>query len=224
MRDFLEQHGHATVDALVSRDDIAFCVRDLPAIPRAGIRNAVRTPALRDLANSSPVVELARQVAGPSPRLVRAIVFDKSPEANWSVPWHQDVTIAVRERIDTSGFGPWSVKDDLPHVAPPPEILAAISTIRIHLDDCPASNGPLQVIPGSHTQGLLIPAQIDMWKSKGTVITLEARAGDAVLFKPLTLHSSAKSVEPRHRRVLHLEYASIDLPNGLAWPDWSTLP
>jgi ectoine hydroxylase-related dioxygenase (phytanoyl-CoA dioxygenase family) len=224
MLQHLEEHGHAAVRGLLRTGDIASCLQALPAIPKAGLRNAVRTPALRDLASSSAVVSLAKQVAGPSPRLVRAILFDKSPEANWSVPWHQDVTIAVRERIDTPGFGPWSVKDELPHVTPPPEILAAISTIRIHLDDCPETNGPLQVIPQSHNDGLLTPAQIDQWKSKGPIVTLEAQAGDAILFKPLALHASAKSIEPKHRRVLHLEYACTDLPNGLAWPNWSALP
>ena len=41
---------------------------------------------------------------------VRATLFDKVEGANWLVPWHQDLTICVRERIDVPGYGPWSIK------------------------------------------------------------------------------------------------------------------
>ncbi|MEZ5299860.1 MAG: hypothetical protein R3F11_04210 [Verrucomicrobiales bacterium] len=35
---------------------------------------------------------------------VRAIYFDKSPESNWGVAWHQDLTIAVAARAVVPGF------------------------------------------------------------------------------------------------------------------------
>jgi hypothetical protein len=44
------------------------------------------------------------------PRPVRSIYFDKTPETNWMVAWHQDLTLSVRDRIDVAGFGPWSVE------------------------------------------------------------------------------------------------------------------
>ncbi len=220
MQQALERDGYGIASGLVPEREIARCLSKLPEIPRAGLRNAVRVPSLRGLAEVPAVQKLVNDLLGPSPRLDRAILFDKSPDANWSVPWHQDVTIAVRARIDTPGFGPWSVKDELPHVTPPAAILASIATIRIHLDDCPAENGPLQVIPRSHLRGLLTDEEIDRSRADGPIVTLEARAGDAVLFKPLTLHASAKATAPTHRRVLHLEYAGVDLPNGLQWPDW----
>ncbi|MDE1176693.1 MAG: hypothetical protein PW789_08795 [Edaphobacter sp.] len=44
---------------------------------------------------------------------VRGILFDKQDGANWKVPWHQDVTIAVREHVEADGYGPWSMKAGL---------------------------------------------------------------------------------------------------------------
>jgi hypothetical protein len=43
--------------------------------------------------------------------------------------------IAVRQRIDVMGFGPWSRKEGVWHVAPPIGVLAAMRTLRVHLDD-----------------------------------------------------------------------------------------
>ena len=52
-------------------------------------------------------------------------------------PWHQDLSIAVKERHEVAGFGPWSVKEGVP-VQPPVEILESMLTLRLHLDDCHA--------------------------------------------------------------------------------------
>ena len=35
--------------------------------------------------------------------------------------------------------------------------------------------------------------------------------------RPLLLHASSASQSPRHRRVIHLEYAADPLPGGLVW-------
>lgn len=88
--------------------------------------------------------------------------------------------------------------------------------IRVHLDDCPASNGALQVIPGSHRYGWL-DDQIDEWKSRGLEMTCEVGAGGIVSMCPLTLHASAPSENPGNRRVIHIEFAAEDLPGDLDW-------
>src|SRR5205807_4301579 len=91
---------------------------------------------------------------------VRAIYFDKSPEANWLVSWHQDLTLALRARAEVPGFGPWSTKDGIPHVQPPVELLQQMLSVRLHLDDADESNGALRVLPGSHRCERLAPARI----------------------------------------------------------------
>jgi hypothetical protein len=99
--------------------------------------------------------DLATRLAGRPARMVRILAFDKTPETNWGVPWHQDRTVAVKRRVDVDGFGPWSVKAGMPHVAPPEALLEAMFSLRLHLDDCGRQNGPLKIAPGSHRLGRL---------------------------------------------------------------------
>jgi ectoine hydroxylase-related dioxygenase (phytanoyl-CoA dioxygenase family) len=148
---------------------------------------------------------------------VRALYFDKSPQRNWLVSWHQDLTLAVHARIETPGFGPWSTKQGVPHVQPPVEFLAQMLTVRLHFDDTDESNGALRVLPGSHRLGRLSPARIREICLGQSPVLCRAAAGDALLMRPLLLHASSRSQSSRPRRVLHLEYASFALPNGLAW-------
>ena len=61
---------------------------------------------LRSLSDDGPPALLARALLGSSARPVKVTVFDKTPAANWKVPWHQDLTIAVRERRDAEGSAP----------------------------------------------------------------------------------------------------------------------
>ncbi|MFO0952967.1 MAG: phytanoyl-CoA dioxygenase family protein [Isosphaeraceae bacterium] len=145
--------------------------------------------------------------------------FDKSPAANWLVPWHQDVTIAVARKVEASGFGPWSLKNGIPHVQPPEALLAQMIAVRLHLDACDASNGALRVIPGSHRGGRLDPDQIAAARAASAEVLCEAEAGDALLMRPLLLHASSKSVADGRRRVLHVEYCSGRLPEGMDWHD-----
>jgi ectoine hydroxylase-related dioxygenase (phytanoyl-CoA dioxygenase family) len=156
---------------------------------------------------------------GPDAQPVRAIFFDKTPASNWLVPWHQDLTIAVASKVEAPGFGPWSVKNGIPHVQPPAALLEQMIAVRLHFDDCDASNGALRVVPGSHHGGRLEPDQISAARAATEVVVCEAAAGDALLMRPLLLHASSKSVTDRRRRILHIEYCSGNLPEGLAWHD-----
>jgi ectoine hydroxylase-related dioxygenase (phytanoyl-CoA dioxygenase family) len=133
------------------------------------------------------------------------------------VPWHQDLTIAVRERREAAGFGPWSVKDGVVHVQPPDEVIARMLAVRIHLDDADAKNGALRVIPGSHREGRLSAEAIGLWTTTCEGVTIDAPAGSALLMRPHLLHASSAAERPSQRRVIHLEYAAERLPFGLEW-------
>jgi ectoine hydroxylase-related dioxygenase (phytanoyl-CoA dioxygenase family) len=148
---------------------------------------------------------------------VRAIYFDKSSEANWLVTWHQDLTLAVRNRAEVPGFGPWSMKDGILHVQPPVELLEQMLTLRLHLDDADGANGALRVLPGSHRLGRLSAKRIQEVTAQQSEVLCTASAGDALLMRPLILHASGRSRSHRHRRVLHIEYAAFPLPAGLQW-------
>jgi ectoine hydroxylase-related dioxygenase (phytanoyl-CoA dioxygenase family) len=85
------------------------------------------------------------------------------------------------------------------------------------LDDCDASNGALKVIAGSHRSGKIPPGEIARWTAGDAPVICEVPKGGALLLRPLLLHASSPAESPRHRRVLHLEYTTQPLPNGLTW-------
>lgn len=185
-----------------------------------GVRNLLRLSlGVSHLAASPSFLSLIEDATGRTAFPVRAIFFDKTVESNWRVPWHQDLTIAVTERFETSGFGPWSVKTSVVHVQPPLEILQNITALRLHLDACDESNGALRVIPGSHLGGELNREQVDSAARSGRTVTCAVAKGGVLLMRPLLLHASSPASSPSHRRVLHIEYACDELPNGLEWFD-----
>ena len=180
-----------------------------------GIRGLLRSSdVITHWAHSEAVLKLLPENLRP----VRGILFDKVPGANWKVAWHQDMTITVVARHDVAGYGPWSLKEDAWHVQPPMEVMEAMTTLRLHLDDTPAENGALRVIPASHLVGRLSAKDIARCREAVSEHVCEARAGDILLMKPLLLHASAPSTRPGHRRVVHIEYARTSLlHSALSW-------
>ncbi|MGV3724809.1 MAG: phytanoyl-CoA dioxygenase family protein, partial [Actinomycetota bacterium] len=206
----LELDGFALLPALLSAGEVAELIAAVEAAEgfrRGGMRRvAERVPAVAALSRSRAIRNAVEAVLGPDVTLARSLLFDKTPAGNWNVAWHQDVTIAVRERLDALGFSAWSVKDGVPHVQPPDEVLARVLAVRVHLDDCGPDNGALRVLPGSHAHGRLSEEAVDAWRARVPERVCAARAGDALLMRPLLLHASSAAVRPAHRRVIQLEF------------------
>ena len=169
------------------------------------------------LAPDGCIGAVAASVFGASAKPVRAILFNKSPETNWSLAWHQDRTICVKERRETPGFGPWTIKSGLLHVAPPFDLLTRMVTLRAHLDDVPATNAPLLIAPGSHLHGRVAVNDIDKIIALNGTEACVAEAGDIWLYAAPILHASKKAASPASRRVLQVDYAAEELPGGLEW-------
>jgi ectoine hydroxylase-related dioxygenase (phytanoyl-CoA dioxygenase family) len=182
-----------------------------------GARNLLALPAIQRLVSARQMSELVEAALGKPGIPVRGILFNKVAAANWSVAWHQDRMIAVQERHEVPDFGPWSLKEGVWHVEPPPDVLERMLTLRVHLDDCFAENGPLRIIPGSHRNGKLGPSEIGDRCENGRIVTCTVARGGVVFMRPLILHSSSKAIQPSIRRVVHLEFASEPLQNGLEW-------
>jgi hypothetical protein len=182
-----------------------------------GARNlfAIYPPAA-SLWRRPQLVDLLKSVLGPQFGLVRGLYFDKPPEATWSLPWHQDLTIAVRHHsLPSERFRNRTTKAGVPHVEAPDEVLRQMLTLRIHLDDATPDNGPLQVLPGTHI-GRDAPAT-------RPPVTVLAAAGDVLAMRPLLSHCSGIAVPnaTAHRRVIHLEFAASPvLPDGFTWHDF----
>jgi hypothetical protein len=225
----LEQHGFAVVPDAINGPTADWAVRVIESAAGGeatltrgasafGIRKLLDVvPALRTLAHGASLRSLVDPVEGGEAAVVRGIFFDKTRDANWKVAWHQDLTIAVRERREVAGFGPWSVKAGLVHVQPPAAVLEHVLTVRLHLDDADETSGALKVVPGSHRHGRLSPAEIRRLKERAGVVTCAVKRGGALLMRPLLLHASSSAARPLHRRVLHLEYSAHKLPGGLEW-------
>ncbi|HEX4951160.1 MAG TPA: phytanoyl-CoA dioxygenase family protein, partial [Blastocatellia bacterium] len=189
-------------DAVKQREGRAFGMRRLLEL----------VPAVRVWAESDALLALVHPILGDNAKVVRGIFFDKTPVANWKVPWHQDTMIAVRAKKDVAGFSAWSIKAGVVHTQPPVAVLTSILTVRLHLDDTDETNGALRVIPGSHLHGVLSDDAVQQWKARQSTVMCSVRSGGALLMRPLLLHASSVAAQPTHRRVLHLEYSALDLP------------
>jgi hypothetical protein len=226
----IEGCGFAIVEGLLSAAEVHQLIREIDALPAtddavrqrrkngAGFarRNLLDTAAVGRLAGSEAWLSLVHPVVGLESRPVRGILFDKTPDANWLVPWHQDLSIAVKRRIEVPGFGPWSVKAGVCHVQPPVDVLENMITVRLHLDDCGPKNGPLRVVPETH-RSVLQPSEIAAIVLEKRDVVCCVAAGGAVVMRPLLLHASSPAMAPSRRRVIHIEYAAGDLTNGLQW-------
>ncbi|MEP7007580.1 MAG: phytanoyl-CoA dioxygenase family protein [Sphingomonas bacterium] len=184
---------------------------------RAGIRLHGIDGLSALLAPGTAVGSVAAGAIGAAARPVRAILFDKTATANWSLGWHQDRTIVVTERREMEGYGPWTVKAGLQHVVPPFELLARMVTLRIHLDPVSADNAPLLIAPGSHRAGRVEEQDIDAVVAVCGIATCLAERGDIWLYATPILHASEAAARPQRRRVLQVDYAAEDLPHGLEW-------
>jgi hypothetical protein len=199
----LQLAGYAILPVVYTAGEVAALLACLEAAPAASpnfrrsqgvfaIRNLLgEIPELWPLLDTPALRELLGKLFSSSCHLTKAIYFDKPAGSNWLVAWHQDL------------------------MQPPPAVLENTITIRLHLDDCDATNGALKVVPNSHLGGVVVPTDIAAQTTMVTVCAVPA--GGAMLMKPLLLHASNRSTSDRPRRVIHLEFSAVELPAGLAW-------
>src|SRR5687768_6442243 len=217
----IRREGFSIVPGIVDESLRREMLRDIEesfSSSSAGVRGLARKiESVRRFAQSPTIRALVEPVLGSRAKLVRSILFNKNEDANWQVAWHQDLAIAVDKRVEIEGFTCWSTKSDTPHVQPPVQILEQMLNVRVHLDAADETNGALWVSPGSHHLGR-IPANeaASVSKTLGRRLCAVA-ARDVLLFRPLTLHASKKSISNQARRVIHLEFAGIGLPPPLEW-------
>ena len=191
---------------------------------RPGVRLFGRDRLEEMLSPPGPIGALAAETLGPRVKPVRAILFDKAPDNNWSLGWHQDRTIAVRRKIEVEGFGAWTRKAGILHVAPPWAILMKMLTVRIHLDRVDEDNAPLIVALGSHDLGRISEDRVEAMAQSLPQMACLANAGDIWVYATAILHASDAARLPRRRRVLQVDYAADDLPGGLEWLGLGTSP
>ena len=148
---------------------------------------------------------------------VQCTLFSKSPEANWLVALHQDLSIPVSARVSSPECTGWSEKEGEIFVQPPLVILESLLAVRVHLDPCPSEAGALRVVPGSHRRGRLGGAEAAKMRAAQGETIVSVTQGGALLMRPLLLHASSKAAQDTTRRVLHFVFGPRELPCGLQW-------
>ncbi|MGE4306289.1 MAG: phytanoyl-CoA dioxygenase family protein [Novosphingobium sp.] len=185
---------------------------------QAGVRITGRPELAELLGQSHAIGAYVAHVLGRQAHPVRAVLFDKSDAGNWALGWHQDRTITVVARKEVEGFGSWTCKQGIQHVEPPFAVMDRMVTARIHLDDVDQCNAPLLIALGSHRRGRIPVGGVEDAVAQANVHACLATRGDVWLYRTAILHASARAMEAgRHRRVLQVDYAALDLPGGLEW-------
>src|SRR5262245_20822283 len=155
-------------------------------------------PAFRDLSRHPHLVGIVQGLLGPSVRLHGSKINLKAPHYGSPVEWHQD----------------WAF---YPHTND--DVLA----VGVMLDDCTLENGPLMVVPKTHTgpvwdhhaEGAFCGA-VNPDAAAGEIaraVPLLGPAGSLSVHHVRLLHGSAQNTSDRPRALLLYEYAAAD-----AWP------
>ena len=210
----LYNQGYAILPQVLSSEEIDRLLSDLERSAaqrsRAGVRHLMTNPAVAELANNRRMLGIAKSVLGSNAFPFKATLFDKSPDANWLITWHQDTALPLRENQEMPGWGPWSTKEGITYAHAPASVLERIVALRLHLDNSTQENGPLRVIPGSHRRGVLSDEQVEKIVDQGEHVSCLVEQSGVIVMRPLIVHASSKSQSEEPRRVLHIEYASLD--------------
>ncbi|MDX2268849.1 MAG: phytanoyl-CoA dioxygenase family protein [Bryobacter sp.] len=213
---FTEDGFTVIPEGLLPKEHAELC-REFP--PEAPNRRNLFTfsPLVERLAAHGSFVRYAEEILGTGCFAVRAIFFNKILKSNWHVPWHQDIGVPVKERREVEGFSAFTRKDGVLHANAPSSVLENLLILRLHLDDATADNGAMRLVKGSHRAGRLREDEVDAAAAHGEQVQPEIPARGILRLSPLLLHASAHASADRPRRVIHIEYASQPLPDGLEW-------
>src|SRR5262245_10710075 len=145
-RELLERDGFVTLSGLFGPDETARLWQSLASTLAGSVgqdasirgqegtvyaaRNLLRLwPGLPAVWPWPPLVDCLQSVLGPRLGLVRVLYFDKPPGQTWALPWHKDLTIAVRDnRLPRGRFSHPTRKAGVPHVEAPVEVLESMLT------------------------------------------------------------------------------------------------
>lgn len=208
----VQERGFTIIPGILPHTEVDLLLealsRELLERTKAGIRHALSHPSVAQIAHDPRLLGIAKSTLGDNAFPFRATLFDKSATANWLVVWHQDTALPLRARRETPGWGPWSVKKGVTYAHAPAGALCKILALRLHLDDSTSANGPLRVLPGTHSFGVLDDATIHELSATIPAAECLVSAGGVLAMRPLIIHSSSKSQSQTPRRVLHIEYAA----------------
>jgi ectoine hydroxylase-related dioxygenase (phytanoyl-CoA dioxygenase family) len=183
---------------------------------RAGARHLMAMPEVAQIAGDERLLAITRAELGPQAIPFRATLFAKTGRANWLVAWHQDIALPLVNCLDTVGWRNRTLKEGVLYAHAPAWALERVVALHLRLDASTPDNGPLRVIPASHTRGVLTTKEIRQIVAANAPVECHVPAGGVLLMRPLLLHASSKAATDAPRRVLHIEYAGgLQLAAGI---------
>ena len=206
----LEVQGYSIVRSSVPQEMFAELRNTLFHDDSAGERCLLDRPVVRETAMNLKLELIESGHLSSEAVAIQAIAFNKTPATNWKVAWHQDLMFPFAKPVTARHFDIPTVKQGIDYARPPAGILEQLLAVRLHLDDCDSTNGPLRVCPGTHRSGILATSEIPARVADRGEVTCLAKTGEVLLMRPLTIHASSQATEPKHRRILHLVYHSGD--------------
>lgn len=215
----LERDGFCAVPAALSAAACDWVTHHMPVADagRGGTRCLLSQRWCAELAQTLKAHAGLSPLLADAPVAVQCTYFEKSAGRNWLVAVHQDLSIPVAARVESNEVRGWAEKEGGLFVQAPVAMLERMVAVRLHLDDCSAADGPLRVVPGSHTSGRLSPEAARAQRDLHGESVCTAKRGDALVMRPLLLHASSKAHGASRRRVLHFLFGPRELPLGLAW-------
>lgn len=211
---FLADHEIGGMETTLSREMVGL----------VGSRTLLELPWCQNLARRIHNDPRLSSLWPAASHAVLCTYFEKSPERNWLVALHQDLSIPVAERTAVSGYSGWSEKDGRIFVQPPLEVLEQSVAVRVHLDASDEETGALKVVPSSHTLGRLRSPDAFVARGVGGERSVPVPRGGLMLMSPLLLHASSKVTGNARRRVLHFLFGPLHLPGGVRWPQVAASP
>jgi ectoine hydroxylase-related dioxygenase (phytanoyl-CoA dioxygenase family) len=216
----LETVGYAVIPGILPDNQVQRLSRLITSLADAvhGTRKLLDAPWCSELAEQLRVDPHLHPLLPSNAQVVQCTLFVKSVEKNWLVSLHQDLSIPVAERIESSQCSGWSQKEGDLFVQPPVAVLEDIVAFRVHLDDCNETNGALRVVSGSHRLGRLTSSAAMGERNRCGECSVAVPRGGVMAMRPLLLHASSKASLDAPRRVLHFVFGPSALPEGLRWP------
>ena len=203
----LDRDGCFLREAAVSEEQCDEIISYLPDCTTAGSR---------DLLTQGWCSRLAEQIRNclsmDIPELydlkaIQCSLFQKTEDRNWLVAWHQDRSLPVTCKSEGVTDHRIRTKHGVSLYQPAATVLEKVLAVRLHLDANIETNGPLRVMPGSHSAGVFTSEGLKRAQLNYRANTVQAKKGALFCMRPLLVHASSKATTDEPRRVLHFVYA-----------------
>ena len=214
-----DKEGYLFLPDLFSEEEIAVLRREAEAIfridrkeiwreksgsPRTAFAAHTYNEAFHLLGSHPRLIRPVEQVFGEQLYMHQCKINAKSAFDGEVWQWHQD-------------YGTWARDDGMPE--------ARAMNIAVFLDEVMPINGPLMLVPRSHTSGVLAAAHdttttsYPLWTldeatvtrlvAEGGIVAPTGKPGGLLLFHGNLVHASAPNITPYPRKIVYLTLNAV---------------